>query len=335
MVVNTPRPVRSSLLTVLLLSLATTVLAQEQVRTVEFYSPAVDRTMKYNIVLPAEYDSSNERYPVLYLLHGLTQNYTVWSRQGVPVYAGLFNDLIVVMPDGGNSWYINYAESAGGQTNNWEDHIVQDVVGHVDANYRTIARREGRAMTGLSMGGYGGLTMGLRNPETFISIGSTSGAISYGRDAARRLRGDAPPRRARPQGTPEQQAARDERQRRPNPAIGIEGFSSPAERNPEGQEFLTAEQADAYDPFTLIHQVSPEQLPHIYLDSGTEDGLIRPAREFAQILFENDIPFDFMQMPGGHNATYWTQSVGHIMSIQYEVMRRALGERPARAPRNR
>ena len=73
---NTPRPVRTSLLTVLLLSLATAALAQEQVRTVEFYSPAVDRTMKYNILLPAEYDSSDERYPVLYLLHGLSQNYT-------------------------------------------------------------------------------------------------------------------------------------------------------------------------------------------------------------------------------------------------------------------
>ncbi len=334
---NTPRPVRSSLLTVLLLSLASAVLAQEQLRTVEFYSPAVDRTMKYNILLPAEYDSSDERYPVLYLLHGLTQNYTAWGGQGVPVYTGLFNDLIVVMPDVGNSWYINYAESAGGQKNNWEDHIVQDVVGHVDANYRTIARREGRAMTGLSMGGYGGLTMGLRNPEMFISIGSTSGAISYGRDAARRLRGDGQQtqRRGAPRGTPEQIAAREERQRQPNPAIGIDGFSSQVERNPEGQQFLTAEDADAYDPFVLIHQVSPDQLPHIYLDSGTEDRLIQPAREFAMILFENDIPFDFMQMPGAHNGAYWTQSIGHIMSIQYEVMRRALGERPSRQTRNR
>ena len=332
---NTPRPVRTSLLTVLLLSLATAALAQEQVRTVEFYSPAVDRTMKYNILLPAEYDSSDERYPVLYLLHGLSQNYTAWSRQGAPVYAGLFSDLIVVMPDGGNAWYINYAKNEGGQRNNWEDHIVQDVVGHVDRNYRTIARREGRAISGLSMGGYGGLTLGLRNPEMFISIGSTSGALSHGRDAARRLRGGPTPRRGGPQLSPEEQAARDEQRRRPNPSIGIEGFSSQVERTPEGQPFLTAEEADAYDPFTLIHQVSREQLPHIYLDSGTEDRLIGVARELAKVLFENDIPFDFMQMPGAHDGAYWTQSVGHIMSVQYEVMRRALGERPSRPPRNR
>ncbi len=332
-----PRVVRNSLLTALLLSLATVALAQGQLSTVEFRSPAVDRTMKYNIVLPAEYNSSNERYPVLYLLHGLRQNYTAWGGQGVPDYAEVFDDLIVVMPDVGNSWYINYAENAGGQKNNWEDHIIQDVIGHVDGNYRTIARREGRAITGLSMGGFGGLSLGLRHPEMFVSIGSTSGAISYARDAARRLRGDGQPRRggAAPQRSAEEQAAREVRRNTPNPRIGIEGFSSQAERSQEGRPFVTAEQADAYDPFVLIHQVSAEQLPHIYLDSGTEDGLIRVAREFALVLFENDIPFDFMQMPGAHNGAYWTQSVGHIMSIQYEVMRRALGERPAREPRNR
>ncbi len=74
-----PRVVRNSLLTLVLLSLATVALAQAQLSTVEFYSPAVDRTMKYNIVLPAEYDGSNERYPVLYLLHGLSQCYSAWG----------------------------------------------------------------------------------------------------------------------------------------------------------------------------------------------------------------------------------------------------------------
>ncbi len=92
---------------------------------------------------------------------------------------------------------------------------------------------------------------------------------------------------------------------------------------------MTPENADAYDPFELILNVPREELPHIYLDSGTEDNLINVAREFAQVLFEHDIPFDFMQMPGRHNGAYWVQSLGHIVSIQYEVIRRALGERPA------
>ena len=319
-------------LTALLLSLASGLLAQEPVTTVESFSPAVERSMKYNIVLPADYQSSDERYPVLYLLHGLTSNYTAWGRQGTAFYAGSFGDLIVVMPDVGNSWYINYAENEGGQKNNWEDHIIVDVIGHVDANYRTIARREGRAINGLSMGGFGGLSLGLRHPDMFVSIGSTSGALAYARQAASRLRNPTPPR-VQPELSPEQREqleARAERRNRANPQIGIAGFSSQGERSPQGRPFVTAEQADAYDPFTLIHQVPSDQLPHIYLDCGTEDRLIGAAREFAQVLMENDIPFDFMQMPGGHNGAYWTQSIGHIMSIQYEVMRRALGERPTR-----
>ena len=76
-----PNPVilRSTLLATLLFVLATSVGAQEEVQTIEFHSPAVERMMKYNIVLPAGYDSSQERYPVLYLLHGLTSNYTAVS----------------------------------------------------------------------------------------------------------------------------------------------------------------------------------------------------------------------------------------------------------------
>jgi len=69
-------------------------------------------------------------------------------------------------------------------------------------------------------------------------------------------------------------------------------------------------------------------MPHIYIDSGTEDGLIREARELAQILMLNNVPFDYMQSRGRHNSEYWRRSIGHMMAIQYEVMERALGNRP-------
>src|SRR5947207_8926220 len=97
------------------------------VKTVEFDSPSVGRTMKYNIVLPAKYEQTTDRYPVLYLLHGLTSAYTQWPGYRVPEYARAY-DLIVVMADGGNSWYANWAKSDEGQKNNWEDAIVKDLV---------------------------------------------------------------------------------------------------------------------------------------------------------------------------------------------------------------
>ena len=92
-------------------------------------------------------------------------------------------DLIVVMPDAGNSWYVNWAKSEDGQKNNWEDGMIKDLIGHVDASYRTIARREGRAINGLSMGGYGGLMLGLKHADMFCSVGSHSGAIAYAKQA--------------------------------------------------------------------------------------------------------------------------------------------------------
>jgi S-formylglutathione hydrolase FrmB len=286
------------------------------VTTVELRSPAVDRTMKYSIILPPDYARSDERYPVLYLLHGAGQNYTTWSRLGAPFYAAEIGDLIVVMPDGGNSGYVNWAESDDGQRNAWEDHIIQDVIGHVDANYRTIARREGRAIAGLSMGGFGALALGLRHSPLFISLGSTSGALGYAREAAARLRAGMP------------SGERPRRSTEANPVIGIPGFSSQDERTPRGRDFVTVQQAEAYDPFLLVNTIPRHRFPHIYLDSGTEDGLIEPARELATILMQKDFPFDLMQMSGDHNTAYWAQSIGHMMTIQYEVMRRALGERP-------
>lgn len=303
-------------------------------KTVEFSAPSVGRTMKYNVLLPRDYEKSTARYPVVYLLHGLTQNYTAWGLQNsAPFYAGLYDDLIVVMLDAGNSWYVNWAVSEGGQRNNWADYIVKDAVGHVDATYRTIARREGRAVAGLSMGGFGSLMLGLRHPELFVSIGSTSGALEHARQAGNRLRGMAPPPMPpqRPQ-TPEEQAAAAARRREPNPLIGIPGFSSQEERSPRGMEFAKPEDADAFDPFVLIKQIPKDRLPHIYVDCGTEDRLIAGAREFVQILMERDVPFDYMQMAGAHNADYWTRSIGHILSVQYEVIKRALGERPVRRP---
>jgi putative tributyrin esterase len=295
--------------------------AQADIQTGEFFSESVGRTTKYNIALPRGYDTSDRRYPVLYLLHGLSQNYQAWGRQGVGFYAPFF-DMIIVMPDAGNSWYVNWATSEGEQKNNWEDHVVDDVIGHIDATYRTIARREGRAINGLSMGGYGGLMLGLRHPDLFVSIGSHSGALEYARANGEQLRRGGSSRE-RPRSP-----ADEARRRQPNPEIAIGGFSSQIERTPLGEPFVTIEDTARYDPFTLVRRVPRDQLPHIYVDCGTDDGLIDAAKAFIQILLDDDIPFDFMQMPGGHNPGYWTQALGHSMSIQYEVMQRALGRRP-------
>lgn len=300
--------------------------------TVDFFSPAVQRRMKFDIVLPQDYYSSDERYPVLYLLHGYMQNYTVWGRNlAAAYYARKLNDLILVLPDAGNSWFINYAVSEDGQTNNWEDHIIKDVIGYVDANFRTEARREGRAIAGLSMGGFGAYSLGLRHPEMFVSLGSTSGALSHARTAAAAISsgisGGTDTRSSAPRDS-ERQARIDEADAFISKIIDIPGFSTQDERTPKGIDFETAEQAEAYDPFAIIYNVPRSQMPHLYMDAGTEDGLVNEARELAQLLMLNDVPFDYMQSEGRHNSEYWRRSIGHMLTIQHEVMQRALGKRP-------
>ncbi len=294
-------------------------------KAVEFEARSVGRKLKYNIILPEKYESSQARYPVLYLLHGLTGNYTNWARMRTPEYARAY-DLIVVMPDAGNSWYANWAESEEGQANAWEDCIVKDLIGHVDATYRTITSREGRAINGLSMGGYGALMLGLKHPDLFCSIGSHSGAVAFAKSAADRLRSpdDAAKARAKSARKPSDE---------PNAAIGIEGFSSQAERSPKGKLFATPEQADACDPFKLILSVPREKLPHIYIDCGTEDRLIGNNQDLVKALMEQKIPFTYAESAGGHDGGYWSREVGHSMAVQYHILRRSLAraEREAKA----
>src|SRR5262249_60059747 len=109
-----------------------------------------------------------------------------------------------------------------------------------------------------------------------------------------------------------------------NPEIGIEGFNSQSERTPKGTIFTKPEECDAYDPFKLVLTVAKEKLPHIYVDCGTDDRLLKSNQDFVKVLMENKIPFTYAESPGGHVPAYWTREVGHSMAVQYHIMRRAL-----------
>jgi putative tributyrin esterase len=291
--------------------LACSASAQDaEVKTVSYESPSVGRTLKYNIVLPKGYEANpDKRYPVLYLLHGYSSNYTDWARLGAG-RAAIPYDLIVVMADGGNSWYVNWTKAEGDAKHAWEDAIVKDLIPHVDKTYRTIAERKGRAINGLSMGGYGSLTIGLRNPEMFASVGSHSGAIGIARRWAKEMRDkkEPGPKRKLPDVG--------------NPAIGLEDFDSQHERTPKGDAFATPEDADAHDPFLLVEKVPADKLPHLYIDCGTEDFLYNDNREFVRLLLDKKIPFTWSETPGRHEPAYWMREIRQSMAAQYEVLRR-------------
>lgn len=290
------------------------------VQTITFEAPSVGRQMLFNLILPAGYEQSETRYPVLYLLHGRGGNYKMWAGLRVPEYAEAY-EMIIVMPDTGNSWCVNWATSEEGSKDNWGDYIAKDLVGYVDSHYRTIARREGRAINGLSMGGFGALAVALKHPELFASTGSHSGALRYMDGARREIESDGAQRRDN---------AWMERARKRR-SVDIEGFGTVDERTPKGRVATTLAEVDAIDPYKLVLEVPAESLPDIYIDCGLDDRLMASSRELATLLTENDITFTFRQSPGGHTGAYWSREVRYSMAHQYQVLSRLLaGEPPPR-----
>jgi putative tributyrin esterase len=126
------------------------------------------------VLLPADYTSSGRRYPVLYLLHGLWGSHRDWLTRTDLLRATAGLPLIVVLPDAGDSWYVN---SATEPEQRFEDYIGRDVVAWADATFRTLPRREARFIAGLSMGGFGAVRLGLKYPARFAVAGSFSGAF--------------------------------------------------------------------------------------------------------------------------------------------------------------
>ena len=133
---------------------------------------------KVLVYLPPSYRREpTRRYPVLYLLHGATSTPEEWLDgvyQGMNLQLTLDSliaavaipEFIVVMPDANNAigadWYTNSPA-----TGNWQDFVVQDLVGHIDRRYRTDATRRRRALVGHSMGGFGALAIGFEHPSVF------------------------------------------------------------------------------------------------------------------------------------------------------------------------
>jgi S-formylglutathione hydrolase FrmB len=126
------------------------------------------------VYLPPSYAASpGRRYPTVYLLHGFDGDPDQWTgRMRLPraidslVAAGAVREMIVVMPDGKNSFGGSFfANSAA--TGRWEDFLVREVVKHVDGRYRTVRSAAGRGIGGWSMGGHAALRLAARHPEVF------------------------------------------------------------------------------------------------------------------------------------------------------------------------
>jgi S-formylglutathione hydrolase FrmB len=154
------------------------------VDTIEMKSAYLKKAIKFVVIQPSIQNNqsnqlnSQERYPVVYLLNGYDGNYAQWTKTA-PQLAKTADDLkmIFVYPDGGkSSWYFDSPIDSSMQ---YESYIIKELVPYVDANFPTKANPKSRAITGLSMGGHGGLYLAIRHSDIFGAAGSTSGGFDF------------------------------------------------------------------------------------------------------------------------------------------------------------
>jgi S-formylglutathione hydrolase FrmB len=140
--------------------------------TMQFHGGSIGKKSSMNLLIP----EVPGPWPVLLLLHGLSDDHTAWCRRTSLERYVESRKLLVVMPDGHRNWYVNDPRNGGLA---YEDHIIGDVLGLVDRTFDTVANRGGRAVAGLSMGGYGAVMLAMKHPEMFSVACGLSSAVAF------------------------------------------------------------------------------------------------------------------------------------------------------------
>ncbi|MGH9470560.1 MAG: alpha/beta hydrolase [Terriglobia bacterium] len=267
------------------LALAALPAAGKDYQTVSF-NPAHLGGMQvsFNIILPQDYASTTRRYPVLYLLHGYTGHYSDWvTKTGLTTYAKAYEEIIVT-PEDENGWYVdNYTNPKLG----WQSYIIDDLIPYVDSHYRTMAERQGRAVAGLSMGGYGAMLLGLKYHQMFAAAASLSGALASAKPVFEAL---IPP--------------------------------DSAIRKTLDDDFGPVDNPKRWrnDVFELIGEIPVSEMPQLYLAVGSSDPLLGENREFVALLARLKIPYRYCEVPGRHEWAVWNSQVQRVLALQAPVI---------------
>jgi len=174
---------RKITLSILWIGLIQLAIAQPMGKVIEeriIKSSILNKAVRYTIYLPADYDHSERTYPVVYLLHGFTDDNTGWLQFGEinrfadkAIADGTIPPMIIVMPNGDSSFYINSYDGK----EKYEDFFIKEFMPAIEKNYRIKAEKKFRGVAGLSMGGYGSLIYSLKYPELFAAAAPLSAAV--------------------------------------------------------------------------------------------------------------------------------------------------------------
>jgi len=277
-----------------LLFLAISAAAQSRIDCDALKSHILVDTVHYCVLLPSGYDSasashSSQRYPVLYFLHGLGENeQTLFKTGGWNLIEDLrqqhkIGDFLIVTPEARASFYVN---SADGKVR-YSDFFLQEFIPYIEAKYRIRRERKARAISGISMGGYGALRFAFAYPNMFSAVSAQSAALIT--DSPQEL--NAGLRSGTPRGR----------------LLGSV-FGNP----------INVRHWNDNDPFSLArkNKVGIAKLA-IYFNCGREDeyGFETGAAALDRQLQEDHIKHEFHLYSGNHSASYFGAHLGEVMEF--------------------
>ncbi|MEV0457734.1 alpha/beta hydrolase [Catellatospora methionotrophica] len=246
-----------------------------------FATDAIEWDPAVNILLPDGYHTSGKRYPVLYLLHGGGgADFRTFHLQDNIINLTAGRELIIVMPDASTGWYSNPVNSLAGPRN-WETFHIGQLLPWVEANFRTFAEYDGRAVAGFSMGGFGALKYTAKYYGHFCSVSAHSGPASLRRDFGLVVHWA----------------------NATSAAIDLGGGTV------YGAPFWNEARVSADNPMQriasyrnkrifLVAGTSPD--PVNWFDTANETQVLAGQREFRAALGQAGIPHEWHERPGGH-----------------------------------
>jgi enterochelin esterase-like enzyme len=244
------------------------------------HSKILKKDVRYTVYLPYDYQTSDRYYPVVYLLHGYTDNDMGWIQFGEAhmiadeaVAAREIPPMVLVMPDAGVSWYINNFD----RSVRYEDFFFEEFMPAVESAYRIRSEKRYRGIAGLSMGGFGTLVYALKHPDLFAACAAYSAAIY----------------------TEEEITGMDDGWWEKANAI----LYGPGLR---GKDRLTQHLLST-NPIAMVKNMDPEKLKsiRIYLDCGDDDFLYKGNSTFHILLRDLKAPHEYRVRDGGHQWSYW------------------------------
>jgi enterochelin esterase-like enzyme len=253
-------------------------------------SAILNRNVTYSVYLPPDYEQSDRTYPVVYLLHGYSDDNTGWLQFGEinrladkAIADGTIPPMIIVMPNGDSSWYINSYDGK----ERYEDFFIQEFMPAIEKSYRIKAFKRYRGIAGLSMGGYGTLIMAIKHPALFAAAAPLSAAVMPDDEMA---------------------TMQDDRWERT--------FGQLYGRRLKGKERLSNTwYSNSVLQLAAATPVDDLKKVRYWIDCGDDDFLTKGNCLLHISLTERKVPHEFRVRDGSHTWNYWRSGI--IDALQF------------------